>query len=196
MVRYWTPSSIAARTVRRTASTPLRCPAERGSPCRSAHRPLPSIMIATWRGTGALSRQAEVWLCSFIKQAPPGNARQRQPSSEAAEVQVGGRLQHGLRSYLLDLDFLAGQYLIDLFDQPVGQLLHLGGVLMVVVLAHLAVLVELLEQVHALAPHIAHGYARVLGVLVRDLDQLLASLGVQRGDRQAHQGALDDWVEP
>ena len=47
MVRYWTPSSMAARTVRRTASTPLRCPAERGSPRLSAHRPLPSMMMAT-----------------------------------------------------------------------------------------------------------------------------------------------------
>ena len=60
MVRYWTPSSMAARTVRRTASTPMRCPAERGSPRCSAQRPLPSMMIATWRGTGTLSRHAAV----------------------------------------------------------------------------------------------------------------------------------------
>ena len=57
MVRYWIPSSIAARTVRRTASTPIWCPAERGSPRLSAQRPLPSMMIATWRGTSAPPRQ-------------------------------------------------------------------------------------------------------------------------------------------
>src|SRR5512146_2349532 len=47
-VRVWTPSAGAASTTCRTASAPWRCPAERGRPRAEAHRPLPSMMIATW----------------------------------------------------------------------------------------------------------------------------------------------------
>src|SRR5262245_42127109 len=48
-----TPSDGAASTTRRTTSTPARWPALRGRPRSSAQRPLPSMMIATWRsGTG------------------------------------------------------------------------------------------------------------------------------------------------
>ena len=42
-----TPRSGAASTTRRAASTPARCPAERGRPRRVAQRPLPSMMMAT-----------------------------------------------------------------------------------------------------------------------------------------------------
>src|SRR5262245_40182143 len=45
------PISPAARIVRRSASTPRRCPSARGSPRPAAQRPWPSIMIATCRGT-------------------------------------------------------------------------------------------------------------------------------------------------
>src|SRR5205809_719749 len=44
-----TPWPGAASTTRRTASAPARWPAARGRPRRAAHRPLPSMMIATWR---------------------------------------------------------------------------------------------------------------------------------------------------
>src|SRR5262245_24452414 len=43
-----TDSSIVARTAR----VPARCPAARGSDRCSAQRPLPSMITATWRGTG------------------------------------------------------------------------------------------------------------------------------------------------
>ena len=43
-------SSIAARTARRSASTPRRCPSNRGRPRCAAQRPLPSMISATWRG--------------------------------------------------------------------------------------------------------------------------------------------------
>src|SRR5689334_16791267 len=46
------PNSAAAVTVRRTASAPRRCPAIRGRPRALAHRPLPSMMMATWAGGG------------------------------------------------------------------------------------------------------------------------------------------------
>src|SRR5262245_26590757 len=102
----------------------------------------------------------------------------------------------GWLSYLLDLGFLRGQRLIDLLDQLVRQLLHLGRVLVVVVLAHLAVLVELLEQFHAVAPHVAHRHPGALGILVRNLDELLATFGVERWDRQADERAVGDRIEP
>ena len=59
------PSSIAARTVRRTASTPFLWPTERGRPRRLAQRPLPSMMMATWRGAASTSLPAEFPL-SFV----------------------------------------------------------------------------------------------------------------------------------
>ena len=45
------PISRAARVTARTASTPARWPSLRARPRRSAHRPLPSMMTATWRGS-------------------------------------------------------------------------------------------------------------------------------------------------
>src|SRR5215831_10666905 len=50
MVRISMPNSPAARTVRRNASTPRRWPSPRGKPRSAAQRPLPSMMMATWRG--------------------------------------------------------------------------------------------------------------------------------------------------
>ncbi len=52
--QYSVSCSMSSRahssTVRRTLATPRRCPSIRGSPCRSAQRPLPSMMIAMCRG--------------------------------------------------------------------------------------------------------------------------------------------------
>ena len=50
-MRYSTPRSAHARTTARTASTPRRCPATRGRKRCFAQRPLPSMMMATCRGT-------------------------------------------------------------------------------------------------------------------------------------------------
>src|SRR5262245_29847958 len=43
------PRSGAASTMRRTVSTPAGRPAARGRPRRVAQRPLPSMMMATWK---------------------------------------------------------------------------------------------------------------------------------------------------
>src|SRR5262245_66277597 len=40
----------------RTDPLPRRCPSMRDSPRRCAHRPLPSMMMATWRGRRVRSR--------------------------------------------------------------------------------------------------------------------------------------------
>src|SRR5207247_2451316 len=47
-VRVPIPSPGAASTIRRTARTPRRWPARRGRPRASAHRPFPSMTMATW----------------------------------------------------------------------------------------------------------------------------------------------------
>ncbi len=54
--------SMHARMIARTASTPRRCPATRGSSRCFAQRPLPSMMIATWRGTADESGMSRVEL--------------------------------------------------------------------------------------------------------------------------------------
>src|SRR5262245_7167686 len=98
-------------------------------------------------------------------------------------------------SYLLDLGFFASQRLIDLLDELVGQILYLAGILVMVVLAHLSVLVEALEQLHAVAAHVAHRDPRMLGIFMRDLDEFLAPLGRERGNGQPDQRPVDDRVE-
>src|SRR5271156_1759867 len=47
-VRVPMPRLGAARTTRRTDSTPARCPSERARPREEAQRPLPSSRMATW----------------------------------------------------------------------------------------------------------------------------------------------------
>ena len=62
IVRMPMPSSPAARTVRRSASTPRRWPSLRGRPRAAAQRPLPSMMMATWRGTSKSELpSSEIW---------------------------------------------------------------------------------------------------------------------------------------
>src|SRR6185503_11993997 len=92
-VKYCTPALTAALIVRRTASAPRLCPAVRGRPRCRAHRPLPSMMMATCRGCcpPAVSPAASVtWFDSGL--AEPGCCT----------------------SDLQDLFFLGGQALVDL----------------------------------------------------------------------------------
>ena len=52
-VRAFTPISRAARTTSCTAFAPRRWPSMRGIPLSLAHRPFPSMIMATWRGNAA-----------------------------------------------------------------------------------------------------------------------------------------------
>src|SRR5579883_953905 len=61
------PNSAAAATVRRTASAPRRCPAMRGRPRALAHRPLPSMMTATWAGGGGMGEDRTFSMGSDLK---------------------------------------------------------------------------------------------------------------------------------
>lgn len=85
--------------------------------------------------------------------------------------------------------------MIDGADRFVGKLLDLVGTLALIVLADRAVLLRLLQEVHAVAAHMARGDAGVLGIAMRDLDQFLAALFVELRQRNPEIGAVDDRVE-
>lgn len=62
IVRYWTPICVAVLTTCLIESTPYLCPTVRWLPWDSAHRPLPSIMIAMCLGMlfGSISTALDV----------------------------------------------------------------------------------------------------------------------------------------
>src|SRR3954452_25010403 len=170
---------MAARTARRTASTARRCPSTRGSPRRAAPRPLPSMMMATWRGAGG-------------RGAPPAGA-----GAESSGFDIGAR-RSGLKPVSLDLHdffFFDVKQRVDLPDRLVRCLLDVLLLTPLVVFADRAVLLKLLQQVDAVAPDVADRDARLLGVFVRDLDHLLAALLVHLGDAQPDCLALGQGVE-
>src|SRR5688572_18555238 len=120
-VRYSMPRSAQACTVRTSASTPCLWPKKRGSRRRLAQRPLPSITIATWRGTlwcagglmmDKLRCQAENNQAAAAEPASPG--RWRRPLGGGAEGASGGA-----HSHRQDLRFLAVNQLVDLGDRAV-----------------------------------------------------------------------------
>src|SRR6516165_270147 len=169
MVRKSIPRSPAARTVRRSASTPRRCPSPRGSPRAAAQRPLPSMMMATCRGT-AMSPIRAV----------------RSGSCSDMPVQTS----HG-ENFLL----FCCEHPVDFGDCLVGGLLHLLAGALAVVLADLVVLLELLEHIQAVAPHVTHRYAGGFGIFVRNLHQLPAALLIELGNPQAQQLPFAGWSE-
>ena len=63
------------------------------------------------------------------------------------------------------------------------------------VLRDLVVLLGLLERLHAVAAHVAHGDAALLGVFVRELGELVAALRGELGDRDADHLAVRRRVE-
>src|SRR5947209_110841 len=85
-----TPASIAPSTTSRTAFMPARCPRGRGRCRSSAQRPLPSMMMATWRGTAPPSR-----IC----------ARRSSPMSDLHDLRLFGfdQLFHELHMVVVEL---------------------------------------------------------------------------------------------
>src|ERR1700704_675745 len=59
------PSSLAARTTRRNASTPRRWPSARGKPRAAAQRPFPSMIIATCKGPSVRSGPSVAGAAAF-----------------------------------------------------------------------------------------------------------------------------------
>src|SRR4030095_12444187 len=157
------PRSMQARTMPRTASTPRRCPATRGRRRCLAQRPLPSMMTATWRGTSRLSGMAVVvdvnTVCSRLR--PP---------------QAGSRA----RLYNHQIRCLRRENLVDFGDRAVGELLHVGLRMTLVVLGDGMILQQLLQVLVCVAPDVADGNARVLGLVPHDLDEIAPSLFGER----------------
>src|SRR5262245_61418656 len=74
---------------------------------------------------------------------------------------------------LHNLLLLLGQRVIDQLDMAVCYLLHLVGPMTVLVLGDLVILLLFFEYFHAAASDIPARHARLLGVFVCDLGQLL-----------------------
>src|SRR5690348_9571133 len=161
------PSSPAARTVRRSASTPRRCPSTRGSPRCAAQRPLPSMMMATWRGAPNPSVRFGAASVSAISSCLASRPVVSTPASASLIDQPLGSAPNALDRH--DFFFFAGERVVDLADHAIGRLLHLGGVPLLVVLADLVLFFQLLEQIEPVAAHVPHRHLGGLGVFVRHL---------------------------
>src|SRR5688572_4565092 len=156
-VRYSTPRLPQLFTTSRTASTPRRCPPTRGSRRFFAQRPLPSMMIATCRGTSAVSGITCVELSNSVNLAP--------------------RTSHLVPcSYGHQFPFLVRDELVDVRDRLVGHLLHLVLGALLLVLAHFGFLEQRLEVRDRVAADVAHGDLRVLAFVLDDLGHLAAAL--------------------
>src|ERR1035438_1979506 len=139
------PSSWAARTTRRNASTPRRWPSARGNPRAAAQRPLPSMMTATCNGPSlrsgpSLTGAAAFDISQFLK-----------------ITALNGE----------DFLFLGREQLLDLGDHPVGCLLHIVFEALLIVLGNLVVLLELLDGVETIAADVTHRDLGGLRIFVR-----------------------------
>src|SRR5262249_30243881 len=157
MVRISMPNSPTARTVRRSASTPRRWPSLRGNPRAAAQRPLPSMMIATCRGTA---------------------------TSPWRTLGSGSAFDIAQTSHCEGFPFLRRQPLVDIRNDLVGRLLDLLGRPFAVVLADLVILFQLLDDLKAVAPHVADRHLGSLSIFMRNLHQFLAPLLVELRESQ------------
>src|ERR1019366_8179325 len=151
------PSSLAARTTRRSASTPRRWPSARGKPRAAAQRPFPSMMIATCKGPSVRSGPSV---------------------AGAAAFDIGQSLNGE------DFFFLGRKQLIDLRNPPVGRLLHIIGQTFLIVFGNLVVLLKFLDRIEAIAANMADCYTRGLRIFVGDFHKLLAAVLVEFGNSQ------------
>src|SRR5574338_613172 len=105
------PRSMQARMMPRTASTPRAWPATRGIRRFLAQRPLPSMMMATCRGTAPTSG---ISLVELVKR-PFKACSSPETTSDADRTPKGSDLHQLL--------LLLGEELVDLCDVFVGELL-------------------------------------------------------------------------
>src|SRR6266508_992409 len=180
-VRNSTPRSMHARTVVRTASTPLRWPATRGSMRCFAQRPLPSMMIAmcrgTLRGTGI----------SRVELSNTGNGRGGRRDSLRGDCDGRGDAARSLDRQ--QIRFLALEHLVDLGDVSVGELLHIDLRMSLIVLRDFVILEQFLQVFVRVAPDIANRDTRVLSLVANHLDQFLAPIFRERRHRHPDQVA-------
>src|SRR5574339_447784 len=112
MVRYLTPNSTVARITRRRFSVPALCPARRGNRRESAQRPLPSMMMAMWRGNLSAGMFRGVSGIKF----------------PVATTYPQGKCPQVSKSFLHlhNFGFFSLPVLGNLFNKAVGQLLKVG----------------------------------------------------------------------
>ena len=124
--------------------------------------------------------------------------RRQPPLRRPSAVAVGDdRDVCALRpSNLEDLFFLGLQQAIDLGRRRVGALLQLGLGAALVVLADLALLLQLAQVVHDVAADVADGDLALLADAVDDLDHLAAALLVELGDLQPDHVAVVGGRQP
>src|SRR5208282_5042949 len=183
-VRYGIPSSRAASTTARTESLPRRWPSERASPRLVAHRPLPSITIATWRGNRAGSSERS-GNSSSGSEVSTSCCKRRAPGFTG--------LSPGRRdSNLHNLRLFGGEHFVELLDELDSELLNLGLRSAEIVLGQLFFLVQILEHVVGVAPMVPDRYAEILGRLAHVTDQVLAPfLGQLRNRKPDHLAVVD-----
>src|SRR6185312_11839344 len=162
------PSSTASRRRALTMSAPASCPAMTGRPRRCAQRPLPSVMMATYRA------------------CPPGP-----PDCEGSADSSCPALTGDPRTLdLEDVLFLVLEQLVQLPDARVGDLLELDLGAVLIVRTGLSGLLELAQVVHDVAADVADRHPPLLGDVAHHLDQLLAPLLRELGDRKADEVAV------
>src|ERR1700691_5796156 len=162
------PSSCAARTTRRSASTPRRWPSARGKPRAAAQRPLPSMMTATCSGPSVRSGPSV---------------------AGAAAFDIDQSLNRE------DFFFLGREQMIDLRNRRVGRLLHIGGQTLLVVLGNLVILLEFLDGIEPVAADMADRDPGGFRVFMRDLHEFLAAVFVELGNSQAKHLSLGGGTE-
>src|SRR4051812_597508 len=157
------PSSAASRRRALTVSAPARWPSTTGRSRPRAQRPLPSVMIATYRAA---------------RPAPASPPISRPAAADGARGAARA-------SDLEDLRFLALEQPVELGDVVVGELLQLDLGAVLVVGARLAGVLELAQVVHDVAADVADRHAALLRDVADHLDQLAAALLVELGDVEA-----------
>src|SRR4030081_2748736 len=148
------PSSLAARTTRRNASTPRRWPSARGKPRAAAQRPFPSMITATCKGPSVRSGPSVAGAAFDIQESLDGE----------------------------DFLFLGRKQVIDLRDRPVGRPLHIVGQTFLIILGNLMILLKFLDRIEAIAADMPDRDARGFGIFVRDFHQLLAAFFIEFGN--------------
>src|ERR1700687_455821 len=154
------PSSLAARTTRRSASTPRRWPSARGKPRAAAQRPFPSMITATCKGPSVRSGPSVAGAAAFD-------------------------IDQSLSLDREDFLFLGRKQLIDLRNRPVGCLLHIRGQTFLIVLGSPVVFLELFDRIEAIAADMPDRDTRGFRVFVRDFHEFLAAIFVELGNSQA-----------
>src|ERR1035437_8251192 len=160
-----TPASWQASITGRMVRTPARWPATRGRWRRRAHRPLPSMMMPTWRGNAGPEGSriaAGAGGRSMCTETPLRMARFRGDGDPRSDLEV-------LSLLLLD-------EIVNLADEAVGDVLHGGDVALDLVLGDVAFLLQLAQVVDLVAPDVAHRVPGLLGSLLDDLGELPPSL--------------------